>query len=261
MTLKVEGLRYRYPGTERVIFHDVELEIAGGEVLSILGANGAGKSTLLNCFSGLFAPEAGHVSIGGRDIRTMSKRELAGQIAYVPQSHAPVYDFSVLEFTVMGRTPYLSAFAAPGKEDFRKAEEALERIGIPHLKDKYYTRISGGERQLAMIARAICQEPRFIFLDEPTSHLDYGNQIKTVRLVQELAEQGFGLIMTTHNPDQVLYSGGKVALLDRTGALRFGSPEEILDEKVLSDLYREPVSVFYSEEMGRTVCLSGKRNR
>ena len=261
MKLTVEDLSYRYPGTERIIFNDVFFTIESGEVLSILGANGAGKSTLLNCLSGLFLPESGRITIGGKRVETMAKRELARLVAYVPQNHEPIYDFTVMEFTVMGRTPYVNPFASPGAEDRKKAEEALDRIGISHLKDHYYTRISGGERQLAMIARAICQEPQFIFLDEPTSHLDYGNQIKTVRLMQELAEQGFGVIMTTHNPDQVFYSGGKVALLDREGHLHFGCPAEILDEAKLSDLYREPVSVFYSPEMGRTVCLSGKWRR
>lgn len=261
MKLSVEHLRYHYPGTARTIFQNVSFSIEKGSMVSILGPNGAGKSTLLNCMAGLFEPDEGKVCIDGNSLKILGARETARRIGYVPQNHYPVYDFTVLEFVVMGRTPYIGTFASPRSEDYEKAKEALALVGAEYLSDQLYTRISGGERQLAMIARAITQDPDFIFLDEPTAHLDFGNQMKAVRMIQGLADQGYGVIMTTHNPDQVLYTGGKAALLQREGNLLFGDSEEIMKQETLTELYREPVYVFYSQTMGRRICLTGSAHK
>ena len=257
MKLSVEQLSYHYPGTERTIFQNVSFDIEKGNLVSILGPNGAGKSTLLNCMAGLFVPDKGKVCIDGISLEELGVRKTAQRIGYVPQNHYPVYDFTVLEFVVMGRTPYIGAFSSPCSEDYEKAEESLALVGAEHLSGKLYTRISGGERQLAMIARAITQEPDFIFLDEPTAHLDFGNQMKAVRMIQGLAEQGYGVVMTTHNPDHVLYTGGMAALLQRDGSLLFGDSRTIMKQETLTALYREPVYVFYSQMMGRDICLTG----
>ena len=187
----------------------------------------------------------------------MPPKKVAQRIGYVPQIHIPTYEYTVREFVVMGRTPYLGKMRSPGDADYEQVERALDMVGIKHLIEKPYTQISGGERQLVTIARAIVQEPDFILLDEPTAHLDFGNQIKTMRLVKKLAENGFGIIMTTHNPDQVFYTGGFVALLDRQGKLHCGVPEDILTEPALTQLYQERVCVFYSDELKRQVCISG----
>lgn len=257
MKLSAIGLSYHYPGTDKMIFRDVSFDIKKGELVSILGPNGAGKSTLLNCIAGLYKPDNGKVSIDGIEFAQMGVTKVARHIGYVPQNHYPVYEFTVREFVVMGRTPYIGTFASPGKEDYDKAEAALSLVGVQHLADQLYTRISGGERQMAMIARAITQEPDFIFLDEPTAHLDFGNQMKTIRMIQELVNRGYGVVMTTHNPDQVFYTKGKVALLKRDKTLEFGEAELIMTQEKLTELYDEPVSVFYSECMGRKVCLTG----
>lgn len=258
MKLSVDGLSYHYPGTSRTIFQDVSFGIEKGKLVSILGSNGAGKSTLLNCMAGLYKPDCGKICIDGTELMQMGVTRTAKHIGYVPQNHYPVYDFTVLEFVVMGRAPYIGTFASPGKEDYTKAEEALKLVGANHLANQLYTKISGGERQMAMIARAITQEPDFIFLDEPTAHLDFGNQMKTIRMIQELVHQGYGIVMTTHNPDQVFYTKGKAALLQKNGTLLFGDAEKIMTQETLSELYGEPVSVFYSKTMGRQVCLTGK---
>ena len=126
----------------------------------------------------------------------MNLREVARVIGYVPQIHTPAYAFTVREFAVMGRTPYIGAFTVPGVEDYRIADEALERMGIAHLRDKPYTEISGGERQQVTIARVIAQKPQLILLDEPTAHLDYGNQHRVVQMARQLAAEGYALIMT-----------------------------------------------------------------
>ena len=259
MTLSVEHLAYTYPGTARRVFSDVSFALEQGDIVSVLGPNGAGKSTLLNCVLGLLEPDEGEILLQAQSLRKMPVREVARHIAFVPQTHVPVYDYTVLDFVVLGRAPYMKVYASPSEEDYRKAEKALARLNAAYLADKIYTRISGGERQLVMIARAIAQEPDFIFLDEPTAHLDYGNQIKTVRMIRQLAREGFGIVMTTHNPDQVLYTGGKVALLSREGSLRFGEAEEIISARLLSELYQEDVVIQPVEALGRRVCLTGKR--
>lgn len=256
MKLEVNNLSFKYLNS-RIIFDQVNLELEKGQILSILGPNGAGKSTLLNCIGNLITPQEGRVLLNGEAVDKMSPKKVAQRIGYVPQMHIPTYEYTVREFVVMGRTPYLGKMRSPGDNDYAKVEQALDMVGIQHLIEKPYTQISGGERQLVTIARAIVQEPDFILLDEPTAHLDFGNQIKTMRLVKKLAKNGFGIIMTTHNPDQVFYTGGIVALLDRQGKLYCGLPEHILTEASLTQLYQESVCVFYSEALKRRVCISG----
>ncbi|WP_195267420.1 ABC transporter ATP-binding protein [Eubacterium sp. 1001713B170207_170306_E7] len=256
MKLEVNNLSFKYLNS-RVIFEQVNFELEKGQILSILGPNGAGKSTLLNCIGNLITPQKGKIRLNGEDVDKMPPKKVAQRIGYVPQIHVPTYEYTVREFVVMGRTPYLGKTRSPGDTDYEQVERALDMVGITHLIEKPYTQISGGERQLVTIARAIVQEPDFILLDEPTAHLDFGNQIKTMRLVKKLSENGFGIIMTTHNPDQVFYTGGFVALLDRQGRLHCGEPEHILTEPSLTQLYQERVCVFYSDELKRRVCISG----
>ena len=235
MKLEVNNLSFKYLNS-RVIFDQVNFELEKGQILSVLGPNGAGKSTLLNCIGNLMTPQKGKIRLNGEAVDKMPPKKVAQRIGYVPQIHIPTYEYTVREFVVMGRTPYLGKMRSPGDADYEQVERALDMVGIKHLIEKPYTQISGGERQLVTIARAIVQEPDFILLDEPTAHLDFGNQIKTMRLVKKLAENGFGIIMTTHNPDQVFYTGGFVALLDRQGKLHCGVPEDILTEPALTQL-------------------------
>ncbi len=254
MILEVKGLRFHYP-KGRTIFRDVTFGVDNGEVLSILGANGSGKTTLLNCLANLFKPSSGEILLDGRPMRTMPLREVARLIGYVPQIHAPAYAYTVLEFAVMGRTPYINAFATPSAEDYAIADAALERMRITHLRDKPYTEISGGERQQVTIARVIAQQPQLILMDGPTAHLDYGNQHRTVQMIRELAEEGYALIMTTHNPDHAIILNGKVAILNREGLLGVGQAAETLSAELLSDLYGLPIKTVYDEDAGRRICV------
>jgi len=237
------------------VFHDASFSVNKGEILSLLGANGAGKSTLLNCIANLCTPKSGEVLLNGRPMTTMNLREVARIIGYVPQIHIPAYHFSVLEFTVMGRTPYIGSFATPSSEDYEVAEQALERIGIIHLRDKAYTEISGGERQQAMIARVIAQQPQVILLDEPTAHLDFGNQYRVVHMIRELADAGYAIIITTHNPEHAIILGGNAAILDRTGELHVGLAKESLNAQTLSELYRLKIKTVYDNDAKRNVCI------
>ena len=255
MILEVEDLSYRYRNGNRTIFHDVSFSLDKGEVLAILGANGAGKSTLLNCIANLFRPTSGQIRLNGKPMEHMSMRDVAKIIGYVPQIHTPAYAYTVREFVVMGRTPYIGSFASPSAEDYRIADESLERMGISHLRDKVYTEISGGERQQVTIARVITQQPQIILLDEPTAHLDYGNQYRVVQMVKALADEGYSLLMTTHYPDHAIILNGKVAILNREGVLGIGLSADTVNEDTLSRLYGLHVKTVYNEDAERNICF------
>ncbi|VUZ27773.1 Fe(3+) dicitrate transport ATP-binding protein FecE [Acetobacterium wieringae] len=256
MNLRIAELGFAYPNGKQ-IFTEVDFSLKKGEIFTILGPNGAGKSTLLNCIGNLSEPTQGGIFLEKDNIKDLTLRQFAKRIAYVPQIHQPTYAFTVEEFVAMGRTPYLSAFKKLGHQDQRMIEEAMELVRITHLRSKAYTQISGGERQLVTIARAIAQEPDFILLDEPTAHLDFGNQIKTMKLVKKLSDRGYGIIMTTHNPDQVFYIGGRVGVLNRSGVFEIGVVDQYLSEELLSHLYNEPVHLFYSDQLSRKICTAG----
>ena len=254
MILEVKNLSYRYYNS-RTIFHDVSFCLSKGEVLSILGTNGAGKSTLLNCIANLYRPQSGEILLHNKPMTEMHMRDVAKVIGYVPQIHTPAYAYTVREFTVMGRTPYIGAFAKPKKEDYRMADEAFERMGISHLSNKAYTEIAGGERQQVTIARVIAQQPQLILLDEPTAHLDYGNQYRVMQMIKKLADEGFALIMTTHNPDHAILLDGKVAILNREGLLSVGLAKETLQKETLSTLYGLNIKTVYDEDAKRNICV------
>lgn len=254
MILETDNLSFHYHNG-RLIFHSVSFNVDKGEVLSILGPNGSGKSTLLNCLANLYKPVTGEILLNGQPMSKMGLRDVACMVGYVPQIHMPTYAFTVREFAVMGRTPYIGAFATPSRDDYRIADEALERIGVAHLRDKPYTEISGGERQQVTLARVIAQQPQLILLDEPTAHLDYGNQHRVIQMIRQLAGEGYALIVTTHNPEHAIILDGKVAILDRKGVLSIGQAAETLNAETLSDLYELSIKTIYDEDAKRKICV------
>lgn len=255
MILNVENLSFYYDKS-RVIFKDTNFALDQGEVLTILGPNGAGKSTMLNCLTNTLKPKKGKVYISGKDILNMSKNEIAQYIGYVPQVHIPTYDFTVMEFVSMGLAPKLGFFARPTKEDLQNVESYLDKMEIGHLKNKPYTQISGGERQKATIAKVLVQDPKIIILDEPTAHLDFGNQHRMVKLVENLATEGYTVIMTTHQPEHAMLLDSKTAIIDREGNFLFGKTREIITEDLLSQIYKMEIKTPYVESMQqRVVCV------
>ncbi|MCL2498257.1 MAG: ABC transporter ATP-binding protein [Symbiobacteriaceae bacterium] len=255
MIYEVQDLTFSYVGSSRLILAGVFLTLQEGEILSILGPNGAGKSTLLNCMAALLKPSSGKILLAGRALATLSPREVSRIIAYVPQAHTPAFDYTVLHFTMMGRAPNIGLFAQPTAEDEEAALEVLRQLAIEHLALRSYTEISGGERQQAMIARALTQKPRALLFDEPTAHLDYGNQHRVLRMIHSLAEQGYGVVITTHNPDHALLLGGKAAILSAQGTLESGRCEEIITEERLKSVYQTSLRLLYIEELARVACL------
>jgi iron complex transport system ATP-binding protein len=255
---EIDDLVYRYPSGASDVLRGVSLTLAEGEALTVLGPNGAGKSTLLDCMAGLAAPTSGTVRLAGRDMREMKPHEIARICGYVPQNHTPAFSYTVLDYVLMGRAPHLGAFSRPGAEDEAAAREILGDLGILHLADKPYTEISGGERQQAVIARVVCQAPRVILFDEPTSHLDCGNQHRILELIRRFSDRGFAAVFTTHDPDHALLLGGRAAVLGRDGRLATGLAEELVTQERMRELYRVDMEVAYMEEAGRVCCLAPK---
>lgn len=255
MIVEAKNINFAYTKNGRQILNNVSLSLEEGEVMSILGPNGAGKSTLLNLIATLLTPDTGEIFLCGKDTKKMKPKEVASILSYVPQTHTPAFSYTVFNFVLMGRAPKVGMFEKPKAEDFKLVEEVLEEVGIAKLANKPYTEISGGERQQATIARALVQEPKAILFDEPTAHLDFGNQIKTLRTIKHLSEKGYAVIMTTHNPDHAIMLGGTTAILDKQGKLTVGPAEEIITEQTLKEVYDTKLKLSYFDEAGRLVCI------
>lgn len=240
---------------ERPVYHDVSFTVHEGEVFTILGPNGAGKSTLLNAIAGLLAPDEGDVSICGKSVQEYSRKELAQFVGYIPQVISSVFQYTVMDYLVMGRAPYLSTFARPKQSDYDLAYEKLCVIGVERLKDRTFSELSGGERQQVAIARVLVQNPRLILLDEPTSALDFGNQMRVITMIQRLVNQGYSVILTTHTPDHAIILQGRVGALDRRGRLTVGSVQDIVTEPFLSQLYDADVRIEEVQSIGRKACF------
>ncbi|MBR2619796.1 MAG: ABC transporter ATP-binding protein [Firmicutes bacterium] len=255
MIYEVSNLTFSYPQGDRKVLDGASLQLDEGEILCILGPNGAGKTTLLNCMAGLLKAESGRINICGKDIKSMKEKEIASLIGYVPQIHTPAFDYKVLDFVLMGRAPKIGVFSSPGKEDEELCMNVLRSMGIDHIAHKSYMNISGGERQQAMIARTIVQEPKAILFDEPTAHLDYGNQHRVLKRVKQMAEEGYSVIITTHNPDHALMLDDKVAVVSRNGKIIQGESRDIITEDVLSEVYNIDLKITYVEEIGRKTCF------
>lgn len=256
--LAVKGLSYSY-GDGKSVLSDISFRVPSGCVLSILGPNGAGKSTLLGCIAGFLTPRSGDILIGGVSLSSLGQNERALNIAYVEQLRVGTFDYSVRDYVVMGRAPYVSLLQTPGAREYEIVDSVLEGMGISHLASKSYREVSGGERQQIEIARAIVQESRIMLLDEPANHLDLGNQMKTIAAIRQLSSEGKTVVFTTHNPDHCMLVGGLVAVLSRDGEFVFGPVEEVLTESLLRNLYKTSVTMEYSRRAGRVVCFASGR--
>lgn len=254
MEISAVGLGFSYDDSRKIL-KNIDIVVKSGEVTCILGPNGVGKTTLLFCLANLLDHDRGRITMDGRDMKEMTRQEVARMVGFVPQMLQASFDYTVLEYVVTGHAPWLGTFEKPGESAYHKAMEALEQMEIAHLANKPYTRLSGGELQQVSIARAITQQARFIFMDEPTAHLDYGNQLKVLRIVKELAKKGYGIVMTTHNPDQVLLLEGKVGVFDREGSFQFGPWEQILSDELLSTIYNAPIQLRNVEGITRKICI------
>ena len=236
MILSVENLCFSY-GAHQVL-QQVDFAVEKGEFLSILGPNGVGKSTLFRCMLGTLTGYQGSVLVKGREIRTLSHRERAQRIAYIPQSHRPTFGYTVLDTALMGTTRQFSPFQQPKRAQTDMALAALERVGVLHLAQRNFAHLSGGEQQLVLIARAIAQQSDILIMDEPTSALDYGNQLRVLRQVRDLSREGYTVLLSTHNPQHALTFADRVLALHNGTVAAHGTAKEELNPELLRRLYR-----------------------
>lgn len=222
---------------DKPISGPIDLRLDAQEILCVLGPNGSGKSTLFKTLMGLLPALGGELRILDKPVRRWSRRDFARRVGYVPQAHDGMFPFTVEEMVLMGRTAHIGRYSLPGEHDRRVAHECLRQLNILHLQDKAYTEISGGERQLALIARALAQEPAILIMDEPTASLDYGNQIRVLEHVQQLGRRGIAILLSTHQPDHALRVADRVALF-RDGAIHHcGAPRQTVTPARLAWLY------------------------
>lgn len=253
MGIEIKNLSFSYG--DRQVLQNISFRVEQGEFLSILGPNGVGKTTLLRCMLGLHSGCTGQVLVDGVDIRTLSPREAARHIAYIPQSSRPVFNYSVSAMVLMGRTGALAPYQSPGREDREICHWALEKVGISHLSDRCFHRLSGGEQQLVLIARALAQKAPILVLDEPTANLDFGNQHLLLRQAQALAREGYAVIQTTHNPEQSYRYSDKILALRDGQILMEGPPETVLTGETLGALYGVEVEVVSLDGDRCRVCI------
>lgn len=221
----------------RCVAQGLDFALAPGEVLCLLGANGSGKTTLLRTLLGLLAPLAGQVRCRGQNVAAWPRAAFARHVGYVPQAHAGLFPFSVEDVVLMGRAARVGRFAAPGAQDRQVARQCLELLGIAHLRASSYIAISGGERQLALIARALAQQPALLVMDEPTASLDFGNQIRVLEHIERLRAGGMAVLMTTHQPEHALRIADRIALLGGGRLMALGAPHTTATPARLAALY------------------------
>ncbi|HEX6690347.1 MAG TPA: ABC transporter ATP-binding protein [Burkholderiales bacterium] len=250
--LKVDSLAFGFPG--RTIGRDVSFALADGEVMCVLGPNGGGKTTLFRTVLGLLAKHSGSITLGSRDIENLGRPEIARLIGYVPQGHSGYFAYTVRDFVLMGRTAHMGIFSTPSKKDLEVAERALASLEMSHLAGRPITEISGGERQLALVARALAQEPRLLVLDEPTASLDFGNQVRVLERIAALAKTGIAILFSSHDPDHAFLCAQRALLLAEGRALEIGAPREVIRPDTLQRLYGVSVQVLPLAGGGHT-CL------
>ena len=253
MSIEVKNLGFSY--RTRQVLQDICFRVEPGEFLSILGPNGVGKSTLFRCMLGLLSGYTGQVLVDGVDVRRLSPREAARHIAYIPQSSRPVFNYRVFDIALMGATSAISPLRAPGREQMERCRWALEKIGISHLSQRCFHRLSGGEQQLVLIARALVQNAPILMLDEPTANLDYGNQLRVLEQIRALAREGYTIIQTTHNPEQSYLFSDRILALQGGRILLEGTPAQVLTRETIRALYGVEAEVVKLCDDRARVCI------
>ena len=235
MTLEVKNLEFAYKKSP--VLKGVDFSAEAGQCICVLGKNGAGKTTLFRCLLGFLHNYQGEITLDGEDSKLMSARETAKRIAYIPQSYAPTFNYTVFEMVLMGTNILTGRFRTPGLQERKEVGKTLELMNIQRLAERGFAELSGGERQLTLIARALAQKSRILIMDEPTANLDYGNQLRVMRQVKELAKSGYLIILSTHNPEHALLYADLVLVLKKGRALMFGEPETVLTPAAIKEIY------------------------
>ena len=241
MSLTVRDLSFSYG--KQPVFHNVSFDANNGQLLAILGPNGVGKTTLFKCILGHERKYTGNIETDGTDLSALTPRQLSHRIASIPQTHALPFRYSAFETVLMGTSHMISPLSVPGMEQKKLAKEAMERLNIGDLENRPFDQLSGGEQQLVYIARALAQQAKILLMDEPTSSLDYGNQLRVLDTVRELTGNGYTVLLSTHNPQHALWYGDEALALYNGRMLAFGKPCEVISEDLIETLYGRKASL------------------
>ena len=234
MILEIENGCFGYPKQEEIL-KNINLHLEKGHILSVLGPNGIGKTTLLKCMIGLLPWTKGQSLLNGTDLREMKSRDIWNTISYIPQAHSFSFSYTGLEMVMLGRSSHLGLFEQPGAREIEMAEAMMEKVGITRLAGKDCNRMSGGELQMVLIARALINEPELIILDEPETCLDFHNQILVLNMIERLAhEEGISAIMNTHYPTNAMSIADEAFMMNRKGERFYGTTDSILNEQNIS---------------------------
>lgn len=235
MSIEIRDLCFGY--CTREVLRHVSFSVLEGQILAVLGPNGVGKTTLFRCILGLQHRYSGSIEVDGVDAQAFTARELAHRIAYIPQTHGLAFSYSVLDMVLMGTTHNVAMTSVPKARELNAANTALDRMGIADLSDKNFSHLSGGEQQLVLIARALAQNTKILLMDEPTASLDYGNQSLVLRQVRALADEGYTILLSTHNPQHALWYADSVLALSGGMAAAFGQTREVVNAALIRVLY------------------------
>ncbi len=241
--LRVEDLCYAYDRSGQRALDGMDLRLRRGEVAAVLGPNGAGKTTLLLVLLGILKPQRGSIWLEGQEASTLTRGERSRLVGLVPQMEHVAFEFSVEEYVLLGRAPHLGLLDLPSPHDVRIAREALEELGITALRRRSLLELSGGERQMAVLARALAQRTRLLLMDEPLAHLDLANKARILSHVRRLAGAGITVLFTTHEPDMVPGVADRVVLMRRGRAVASGPTDEVMTSEALSETYGVPIRV------------------
>lgn len=252
--LDVKSISFTFQKGKRVL-DDISFSLKRGAIMTILGPNGSGKTTLLNCLLNNYLTYSGSINLFGKNIKNYSPKEYAANVAYVPQLTHLSFEYSVEDFVLMGINPHKSFFEQPSSEDYNLVHQSLVNLGISHLEKRMMGEVSGGERQLAYIARALTQQPQIIIMDEPTSALDYSNQYKVIKILKKLNNEGYTVILTSHNPEYAFMLGGYVGMLYRNNHFSCGEVDKLMTDENLSALYETCIKVKYIPDCESYVCV------
>ena len=241
--LCVEDLRFAYDGERRPVVDGVSFRLGSGEVLAILGPNGAGKTTLLHILLGILKAQSGQIWLDGRELSTCTRSEISRVVGLVPQFEHVAFEYSVEEYVLMGRAPHLGMLELPTQDDDRLAVEALDQLGLLALRHRSMLELSGGERQMVVLARALAQQARLLLMDEPLAHLDLSNKGRILAVIRRLSEAGVAVVFTTHEPDMVQGVAHRVLLMREGQVVASGRTEAVLTSQALSQTYGVPIRV------------------
>ena len=239
--LQIRNVTFKY--SQKPVLNNISFSVDKGTLCGLFGPNGSGKTTLFKCCLNFLKLQEGSISINRKEISGQPVEEMAKEVAYVPQEHKPPFPYLAREIVLMGRTPHLRGFFGLKNKDKKASLDAMDEVGVLALADEPYNQLSGGQRQMVLMARALAQNPPLLLLDEPTSALDFQNQIKIWNLMRDIVEDGKTILACSHDPNHVAWFCDSAVVISDSHIIAEGDPDTIINEDLLDDLYHDTCSV------------------